>query len=173
MLDHLTLGGLFAKSLSPGVSGKQTARQIGAEWQADFFDAGFNYIDIDPNFDPGIGFARRRERMIGARFSLKPRPGGELIRRFEFTPDFVYFHDDAQILKTRRTRLLLAAAFQSGDRLQFNFENTLERLSREFPIGPGVTLPVGMYQWNTAGVSFRSFNGRRFAANLTSTVFRV
>ena len=163
--DHLTLGGLIAKSFSPGVSDKQTARQLGALWQDDFFEAGANYINIDSNFDPGIGFARRRDRMIGGRFSVKPRPGGELIRQLEINPDFVYFHDDANVLKSRRTRLLLAASFQSGDRLDFSLQNDLERLSREFRISPGVTLPVGIYQWNTAGISFRSFNGRSFAGS--------
>ncbi len=165
LVDHLTVGGLFAKSSSPGVGGNRSARQFGAFWQDDFIDTGFNYIDIDPEFDPGIGFARRRDRMIGVRLSLKPRPGGRLIRRFEFTPDLVYFHDDAHVLRTRRARLGLAAAFQSGDRLQFDFENDLERLSGDFRIGPAVTLPVGLYQWNTAGVTFRSFNGRRIAGS--------
>ncbi len=163
--DHLTLGGLVARSFSPGISDKQTARQIGALWQDDLIAAGVNYIDIDPNFDPGIGFARRRDRMIGARFYLKPRPGGDFIRQFEINPDFVYFHNDRNVLKSRRTRLLLAAVFQSGDRLQANLQNDLERLAREFRIGPGVTLPVGTYQWNTASISFRSFNGRRFAGS--------
>ncbi len=163
--DHLTLGGLFAKSSSTGISGKQTARQLGVLWQDALISAGVNYIDIDPDFDPGIGFARRRDRMIGARFYVRPRPGGDLIRNFEFNPDFVYFHDDANVLKSRTTRLQLAAVFQSGDRLQFNLRNDLERLSREFQIGPGVTLPVGTYQWNAASLSFRSFNGRSFAGS--------
>ena len=163
--DHLTLSGLIAKSSSTGISGKQTARQMGVLWQDDLISAGVNYIDVDPDFDPGIGFVRRRDRMIGVRFYVKPRPGGEIIRQFEINPDFVYFHDDANVLNSRRTRLLLVAAFQSGDRLQFNLQNDLERLTREFRIGPGVTLPVGTYQWNTASVSFRSFNGRSFAGS--------
>ena len=102
--------------------------------------------------------------MIGTRVSLKPRPGGNLIRQFEVTPSLVYFHDDEHVLKSRRAQLQLAASFQSGDRVQFNVENRVERLFREFRIGPGVNLPVGLYQWNTAGVSVRSFNGRRFSA---------
>ncbi len=165
LVDHLNVGGLFAKSSSPGVNGQQTARQLGAEWRSDFIDTGFNYMDVDPDFDPGIGFARRRDRMVGARLSLKPRPGGAIVRRFEFTPDFVYFHGDKGVLNTRRSRLILAADFQSGDRLQLNFQNDLERLARRFQIGPGVTLPVGTYQWNTASVTFRSFNGRSFAGS--------
>ncbi|MBI2820934.1 MAG: carbohydrate binding family 9 domain-containing protein [Acidobacteria bacterium] len=161
---YLNVMGILARSFTPGVNDNDWVRQFGAEWRADLLTAGINYMDIDPNFDPGIGFVRRRERMVGTRVILKPRPGGELIRNFEITPSLVYFHNDDRVLITRRSDLQLAVDFQSGDRLAFNIENDVERLSQRFPIGPGVTLPVGLYQWNAGGVSFQSFNGRRLGA---------
>ncbi len=138
---------------------------MGPSGGTDLVTAGVNYMDIEPDFDPGIGFLRRRDRMIGTRAILKPRPGGELIRNFEISPSLVYFHNENRVLKSRNTDLGFGVAFQSGDRLTLNFENDMERLFREFPIAPGVTLPVGLYQWNAGGVSFSSFNGRRLAAS--------
>ena len=162
---HLNVAGLVAKSSTPGISSNQWARQIGAEWEADFLRGGVNYFKIDPNFDPGIGFVARHDRMIGTRWTLKPRPGGELIRYFEINPSLVYFHTDENVLRTRRGLMQFATSFQSGDRLLFKFENRLERLFRPFRIAPGVILPVGLYEWNTGGVSFTSFKGRKLSAS--------
>ena len=165
LFGHLTVAGLAAKSSTPGVNSKQWAKQIGTNWRDDFLEAGIIYMRVDPNFDPGIGFVRRRDRMIGTRWFIKPRPGGESIRQFLINPSIVFFHNDEDILRTRRSTLQFTTAFQSGDRLVFDYENRLERLFRPFRIGPGVTLPLGKYQWNAGGVTFRSFNGRRVSGN--------
>ena len=163
---YLNVLGILAKSFTSGISDKDWLRQIGVDWRTDLLTAGINYMDVEPNFDPGIGFIRRRERTIGTRAIFKPRPGGELIRNLEFQPRLVYYHDDERLLKSRDTGLLFAVAFQSGERITFDIENELERLTRPFRIGPGVTLPVGDYHWNAGGISFRSFNGRKVSGSV-------
>ncbi|MEE8348936.1 MAG: DUF5916 domain-containing protein [Acidobacteriota bacterium] len=163
--EHLTVAGLWARSSDSDTRDNQWARQIGARWIDDFLEAGINYLDIDPEFDPGVGFVRRRDRMIGTEFSVKPRPSSEMIRQFVITPALVYFHNDEGVLRTRRTELQFVTSLESGDRLSFDFGNRVERLFRPFSIDPTVTLPVGLYQWNAGGVSFRSFNGRKFSGS--------
>ena len=163
---YLNVMGILAKTFTSGISDKDWIRQIGVEWRADLLTAGINYMDVEPNFNPGIGFIRRPERTIGTRAIFKPRPGIEFIRNLEFQPRLVYYHDDERLLKSRDTGLLFAVAFQSGDRITFDIENELERLTRPFRIGPGVTLPVGDYQWNAGGISFRSFNGRKVSGSV-------
>ena len=81
---YLNVMGILAKSFTSGISDKDWIRQIGVDWRSDLITAGINYMDIEPNFDPGIGFARRRDRMIGARFYVKPRPGGDLTGKLPF-----------------------------------------------------------------------------------------
>jgi hypothetical protein len=162
---YLNVMGILAKSFTTGISDKDWIRQIGFEWRADLLTAGFNYMDIEPNFNPGIGFVRRRERTIGTRAIFRPRPGGELIRNLEFKPRLVYYHDDERTLKTRDMGLEFAVALQSGDRFTFDIDNEFERLTHPFRIGPGVTLPVGDYHWNAGGISFSSFNGRKVSGS--------
>jgi len=157
--------GMLAKSFTSGISDKEWLTQIGAEWRTDFFTAGMNYMDIEPNFIPGIGFLRRRDRTIGSRVILKPRPGGELIRNFEIQPSLVYYHNEDRVLKSRNADLGFDIVFQSGDKVQFDFGNDVERLFKKFPIGPDVILEPGLYQWNAGGASFSSFNGRKLAAS--------
>ena len=162
---YLQINGMLAKSFTTGLSDQEWLTQIGAEWRTDLVTAGVNYMDIEPNFIPGIGFLRRKDRTIGSRMILRPRPGGERIRNFEIETSLVYNHDQDGVLISRNTGLDFGVVFQSGDKVEFEIENDVERLSRPFPIGPGVILPIGEYRWNAGGVSFRSFNGRKLAGS--------
>lgn len=166
LMDHLTVAGLAARSFDPAVEEQQWVRHVAAQWRDDLLEAGVIYLDIEPNFNPGIGFVRRRERMVGTQLSLKPRPGGDIIRQLELTPSAVYFHDAERVLQTRNLRFQSTARFQSGDRLQLRFTNRFERLDQSFTIGPDVTLPAGQYEWNEVSVNFDSFNGRKVSASL-------
>jgi len=65
--------------------------------------------------------------------------------------------------------MTFAAAFQSGDRLEVVPTSSYERVVRRFPIGPGVVLPVGEYDWTGVTVNFRSYNGRKASGNVSVT----
>ena len=145
----------------------QWATQLGAEWRDDFFEAGANYLDVDPNFNAGIGYVRAKERMIGARGSLKPRPKRWNIRQFELTPSSVWYHDVDRVLRSRDTGFTFATAFQSGDRIELVPSDSYERVVRPFPIGPGTTVTPGEYDWNALTLNLRSYNGRKVSGNLS------
>ena len=144
----------------------QWATQVGAEWRDDFFEAGANYIDVDPGFNPGIGFVRTRERLIGVRGSLKPRPKRWRIRQFELTPSTVWYHDNQRVLRSRESNFTFATAFETGDRIEVVPFDSYERVVRPFAIGPGVVLPVGTYDWSGLTVNLRSYNGRKVSGNV-------
>ncbi len=163
---YLNIGALFAKSSETAGADKSWARQAGIEWRDDRIEAGINYINIDPNFNPGIGYVRRRDRMIGERISWRPRPGIRGIRQLELTPTSVTYHDSSGVLQSRQSRMQVAASFQSGDRIEMDVSNVVERLPRRFNIGPGVTLPAGAYQWNESVMTFRSYNGRKVSGTV-------
>ena len=168
-LEHLSIAGLIAQSSdstgSVNLAGgrKRWVRQTGIEWLADKIEAGMNYIGVDPDFNPGIGFVRRHDRLFGQRFSYRPRPGGALIRQLEITPTNVGYYNDTGVLLSRNSHVPLAASFQSGDRIEFDIGNVAERLLRPFNIG-SVTLPVGSYEWNESGLTLRTYNGRSLSA---------
>ncbi len=171
-LKYLYVSGLMAKSSGsdgggragssaqqPGVGAKTWARQGAVDWRADTLEAGVQYIGIDANFDPGIGFVRRHDRLFGQRVSYRPRPGGRLVRQLEFSPQNVAYYNDAGVLLSRSSQIQVASSFQSGDRFEIDVRRITERLQRPFQIRP-VTLPVGSYQWNEWGMTARTYNGR-------------
>lgn len=168
--QHLTVAGLAARSFATSVRGPQWARQLGAEWVDDKLEAGVNYIEIDPAFEPGVGFLRRHDRMMGGRMSVKPRPRGTLIRQFEIIPSAVMYQERDGTLAQRDMKFTFGTALQSGDRIEVAAETYLERLRQPFPIGAGVVVPAGLYEWNNARVTLRSFNGRKVGANATMDI---
>jgi hypothetical protein len=167
--NNLNIMGLAARS-DDRDKPAQWATQLGAEWRDDFFEAGANYLDVDPNFNAGIGYVRARERMIGVRGSLKPRPKRWNIRQFELTPSSVWYHDAERVLRSRESNLTLATAFQSGDRIELVPSDSHERVVRPFAIGPGTTVRPGEYDWNAVTVNFRSYNGRKVSGNASVSV---
>jgi opacity protein-like surface antigen len=158
----LNVMGLLAKSDDSETSGEEWAKHLGAEWRADLLEAGVTYLDIDPQFAPGIGFVRRSDRLLGARASLKPRPrGGGPVRQFDVTPHAVFYHDGAsRVLENRELRLALGASLQSGDRIAVRADHNVERLTQPFRVATGVSVPPGRYAWRTVGLTLTPFNGR-------------
>jgi hypothetical protein len=167
---HLTVAALTAAASDESVDGARWATQAGAEWQSDLVEAGVNYLDIDNDFRAGIGFVRRDDRMMGGRLSIKPRPGGRLVRQFDITPSAVYFYEHDGTLLSSESNVAFGILFQSGDKLAGKVENQVERLPEEFEIHPGVLLPAERYSWNLAEISFDTFNGRRVSGRAEANV---
>jgi hypothetical protein len=177
-MKYLNVAGLMAKSSDsegggtaepptrqPRRGAKNWVRQAALEWRADKLEAAMNYIGIDPDFDPGIGFVRRHDRLFGQRASFRPRPGGTLVRQLEFSPSNVGYYNDNGVLLSRNSQMQLATSFQSGDRFEIDVRNITERLPRPFDIGP-LTLPVGLYGWNEWGMTLRTYNGRKLSGGV-------
>ena len=99
--------------------------------------------------------------------SIKPRPKRWRIRQFELTPSTVWYHDHERVLRSRESNLTFATAFESGDRIEIVPFDSYERVVRPFPIGPGVVLPVGTYDWSGLTVNLRSYNGRKVSGNMS------
>ena len=67
----LTLSALGAAT-DDGTTSRQWARFLSAEWDSDFFGARTAYLDIDPAFEPAVGFVERQDRQIPSRSFPEP-----------------------------------------------------------------------------------------------------
>jgi hypothetical protein len=168
--EHLNVMGLFARAEDTRVASPQWASQLGAEWRDDFLELGANYIDVDPQFNAGVGFVRVRERLLGVRGAVKPRPRRGRVRQVSFVPSSLWYTDDNGTVRSRDTSFSVATQLQSGDRFDVMAVNSFERVVRPFPIGPGVVLPTGRYEWNGVVVSGSTFNGRRASGGASFTI---
>ena len=106
-----------------------------------------DYMEVQDNYDAAVGFTRRTGfRKIQPRVSFAPRPRQHpWIRRFNFggNVDWRLDPDNNQTL----TRVIDITALQidthADDSIQVQVIPTYELVEEDFPIAPGVTLPVG------------------------------
>ncbi len=168
--EHLQVGAMLARSFEPEGGQGRWVKHAAVQWSDDFVRAGFTVLDISPDFNPGVGFVMRRERMMGGSFSLRPRPRSELIRQLEISPSLVYFHDEGRDLQTRRGTVRLGATLESGDVVRLDLKNRVEVLERPFSIAPGVTLSEGRHDWTSVNLELRTFNGRTVQGTVSAEV---
>ncbi|OFW03341.1 MAG: hypothetical protein A3H96_19815 [Acidobacteria bacterium RIFCSPLOWO2_02_FULL_67_36] len=160
---YFSVVGMAAASSDAQVPGTKSATQVGAEWLSDFVQADVNFASIDEGFTPGAGYVRRHDRMLGAKFSLKPRPGGRLVRQFEITPNALVYQNRRGVAQTSVSGVSFVSLFQSGDRMSGKVEFESERLPEPLEIFQGIVLPAGYYTWKQVEVNFDTFNGRKFS----------
>jgi hypothetical protein len=135
------------------LAGETRAYGARIEYPNDIWNMYLAFKRIGDGFDPSLGFVPRRAAQI---FELQsnflPRPTGRVaglrVRQLvhEFVPRVV---TDLQG-RWESYRIFMAPInwrLESGDRFEFNYNPTGERLVAPFTIAPGVTIPTGTYQW--------------------------
>jgi uncharacterized protein DUF5916 len=150
-----------ASRSSPGLSEGSAARvRFGKD--GDIWQMVARYAQVDPGFDPGIGFVRRPgvDLWEGV-FAWKPRPESDTVRQINFTYNPLYVTERSGRLESRANFFLLEGIFESGDVAGGYYSSEFERLAAPFDLFEGVTLPPGPYSFHRAALYFNSFAGRR------------
>ena len=164
--DNVNFVSYFARTRTPGRTGRDTSFQGKFEYGADRYGLTLDHLVVEDNFLPEIGFVRRdnyRRSNLSGRFSSRPQ-GLDMVRRFSLEAGIDYFVTaDEGLLETRERTLDFTTEFESSDSLAFNLTSTFELLQVPFEISDGVTLPVGGYGFTTGTVSF-AFGAQRAAS---------
>jgi len=168
--DDFSFTGYFAKTETPAGNGEDLSYQGGFDYTGDRYGLSLGQLVVEDNFIPEVGFIRRdnfRRRLASARFSPRPRSIDQ-IRRFVVSGRFEHIVTaDAGVLETREGQLLLESEFENSDQLSFFFNDNFELLSAPFTIAPGVTLPIGGYNFRNLRASYRFGAQRPISAQLT------
>lgn len=146
--------------------GRSWATFLGGAWNSDFFDASAAYLDVDPGFDPALGFVRRQDRQVQGSVSVKPRPKSGPIRQLFFTPAVVAHHDPRGTLLTREIELEAQVELQSGDETELSYVRSTEALPEPFEISDSIVLPVRRYDWDSLELEVRTFDGRPLSGSI-------
>ena len=154
--DNVAINTYWARTRTDGaLSGHDTSYRLQFQYAGDRYGLQFERLLIGERFNPEIGFVRRdnvRRTFGEARFS--PRPAdSSLVRRFSWTGSVDYVEDEVgRGLETHDVEGEFAIEFQNTDRFAVTYTDSYERLPRPFRIGPGVTLPVGGYDFASISV---------------------
>ena len=115
-----------------------------------------------------MGFIERNAiHQYFGQFAYKPRPKFiPHVQQMEFETQIEYYTDRAGKLATRQTELSWDTIFKNSADLFFRpIEAVNDVLTEPFQIRPGITIPVGTYEFNRPQVSFTSDLSKRIVFN--------
>ena len=169
-LQDLNLVGYVARTESPGLEDRDLSYNGRVSLDHDRWGFEVQHLRVGENFNPEIGFVRRRgfqESRLGGRFS--PRPASlESVRKLFLETGIDYLtHDREGFLEARERRGHVQVEFESSDVFAVTLVDSYERLANPFAIGPDVTLSPGSYRYRDVKVAYNFGLQRRLSGNLT------
>ncbi len=148
--DEIQTGGFLAKTVTPGLPGKDYAGYLDVVYTSDFFTALVSQSTIGENFNPEMGFfPRTGVRATHLNAGVGPRPDILNVRQLFFFEDFFYFTDQSGQPQTRQNSTGMYAAFQDGSYALLFYQMNYERLTEDFEIHENVVILPGEYRFNT------------------------
>jgi len=152
--------------------GHPTAYSGAVVYEEDRFGATARLSRVDDDFDPALGFVRRRDFF---QQEAKLRRGWRLNRRWarklDVSGDLSYLSNLEGRLDTRETEFAVSNELASGDVLRFTTAGTFDRLDPTddaFVINPrkAIVIPAGDYTFRRWILAYQGFNGRALSANV-------
>ncbi len=139
------------------------------DYPNDLVELALTFKRIGRDFEPSVGFVPRRAARlwdVDAEFNPRPAHGPVQEMSFELRPSL------ATDLSGRweSYRVMWAPInwrFRSGDRVEFNFNPTGERLIKPFEVADDVVIPPGSYEWRQYRLEVQTAEKRRLFAQLT------
>ena len=167
--QDLSLTGYYAKTRTPGLSEDDQSYLGNFSYQSDLWGATLEHLRVGENFNPEVGFVRRRgfrETLASARFS--PRPASiEAIRKLTFQASLDYLEDAEEgFVETRQGQAQFQIEFESSDLFDLAYTDSYELLEGDFRISSDVTVPPGRYAFQDVEVGFGFGLQRRFSGAL-------
>jgi hypothetical protein len=153
--NDLQINSYWAGTSTPGLSGEDTSYRGQFDYNADRYGIQMERLMVGRNFNPDIGFVRRRdmEKNHGF-FRFSPRPAGGVVRKYSATAAITYIENGAGQVETHQDDADFSVEFQNGDKVLVGGSRQYEFLARPFDIAPGVTIPAGGYTYHFARAGF-------------------
>jgi hypothetical protein len=161
----------FQKSDTPGLDGDDTAFGVALGIPSNVgLSAELEYTRIAENFYPALGFVRRTgidDAGIEANYTWRPLGGAIRTIQTGFNASRIAFLDDVFVngdkldVQSQNVNLqLIGIDLNSQDGFGLNVSRSWEGLETPFNISRGVTIPEGLYDFDTLNVSIRTGDQR-------------
>ena len=167
--DNLRINTYVAKTETPGLAAQDLSYRGQVDYAGDRYGLELERLVIEENFNPEVGFVRRpdmRKSFASARFSPRPRSIAA-IRKLSWEGSLNSIENNAGVLETREAQAQFGIEFENTDRFRLGVSDTFEFLERPFLITPGVTIPVGGYDFRDVSVSYTVGRTRRLQGNVS------
>ena len=167
--DNLNFFGYYARTQTPDLQGDDESYQAAFSYDGDLYGLRLDHLLVGDNFNPEVGFLRRddfRRTFVQAQYS--PRPAGiAAVRQFFFSANLDYILNGAGQLETRISQARFQTSLENSDSVSADIQQSYELLSQPFEIAPGITIPVGGYQFQDYRASYRMGPQRRLSGSFS------
>jgi Domain of unknown function (DUF5916) len=169
--EKLEFDSYLLGSTTPGKSGKNQARRFETGWRDEEFLVTTEYNEVQPNFNPEVGFIRRRDmKQYSGEFTYKPLlRKSESIHNLNFGHQFDYFAGSGSgKVETRSNETTLGVIFETNASINFVINQTFDRLAEPLRIpsgNPHVAIPRGDYKFENYTGNFTTNQRRKLAGN--------
>jgi hypothetical protein len=145
------------------------AGRLAVGWRDSFWNVSSAVRSIDSDFDPGMGFVRRRGiRDWYASAGVHPRVTGSSLREVNPWVEGTYITDLQGRLETREGTAALRFAFNDRSSLSLSWADRFERLAEPFFVS-GTEIPAGDYSFGEGSVRYSSSQGRELSGSVNVT----
>jgi uncharacterized protein DUF5916/cellulose/xylan binding protein with CBM9 domain len=161
--DRLEFDSYLLRSDTPGRPDNNLARRFQTGWRDDELTASVEYNEVQPNFNPQVGFVRRGEMsQYNGEFGWAPRIDHPTIQNLNFGTTVDYYKSEiTNNIETRVQEATTGLRLQNNGSANFLVTRTFERLVEPFDIHPDVTIPVGDYDYLNYTGNFNAGSNRR------------
>ncbi len=160
------LGNLVLTSYLAGTDGSEAgssglAWRAGAAWRDRFWNTSAFVRRVDEDFDPGVGFVRRRDALHRyATVGIHHQPEGSWLQELAPYVEVDHISNLGGALETRIISGGLDLSVRSGESFSVTVNDRFELLANPFAIASGVVLQPGDYTFRDAAVSVQSSSSR-------------
>jgi hypothetical protein len=169
LTDELSVLGYFSKTKTDGLTGLDESYRGQISYNADKWGGSVDHLVVGNDFNPEIGFVRRRDfRQTAASGRFSPRTQSiSWMRQLTFQSNLNYLENErAGYLESRRWGGQFSAQFENSDQFSVGYTDNYERLVQDARIS-GAIIPAGRYSFADVRLSYRMGPQRRFSGNLS------
>jgi hypothetical protein len=158
----LQVNSFLAKTLTPGLDGKDMAYYGRIAYRDPYWNLWLNYLDVQDNFNAEAGFVQRRGiRTTKAYVSPTPRPKSGSIKLLEPMYVLTYTTDQSNRMVGRLHHYMLGTTLRDDSFINVIFQQNLDVLDQPFRVRPDVSIPVGTYRMKEWTFTYNTSPGRR------------
>jgi hypothetical protein len=164
---NLVIAGLIAESVNDyKTKDNSLGYRIFCDYPNDLVDHFIAISGLQQNFNPSLGFLQRQNyKAFNWHLVFDPRWFTRYgIRQFDFKFwDLAYFvTQSTKELESWNNEIRpLGFTLKSGERFEFNLQQSYDRLEKEFAITDSAIIPVGRYKMHNTEFQFSTYQARR------------
>lgn len=142
--------------------------------QDDTYSGGLSYTNVGKNYNPALGFVRRRDKVqYSGNLGYKPivnLEGIPALRRVNLGSRYDYIEGQDGIKQTTEFTSYAEAEFRSRQSIRLTGRQTYERLFNPFSIRPNAIIPSGEYTFSSLAIRGVSDESKRLFGTLEASV---